>query len=118
MLCDRNPQESRISREEMLEKLGCTGKGLSLGGEGRHPEPSTKFFIRYDPNGSGVFMGRKFELIEVDGFKETIIDKGSASGFTHHSAERGYTKFSIKGEKLGNFNAYVPLVSELTASEH
>jgi hypothetical protein len=120
MLCDRNPQDSRISNEAMLEKLGCTGKGLSLGGEGRHPEPSTKFFIYFERTDAIGWMPNKFRLVEVNGFEETIIDEGKADhGFAHNfSSERPYSKLSIKGEKLGVFNAYIPLVSELTISEH
>ncbi|MBC7766692.1 hypothetical protein H7Y21_01735 [Arenimonas sp.] len=99
----------------MLEKLGCTGKDLSLGGVGEHPEPSTKFFIYHEKTDAIGWMHHKFRLVEVDGFKETIIDEGKADGFAHNfSPERPYSKFHLVGKKLGTFNAYIPLVSELT----
>lgn len=109
MLCERNHGVKTSTHDEITAKLGCS-PGLPVKPHGGMPEPSNKFFIYHGPNLSGDFYGHEFQLVEVDGFKETIIDKGTACGFTMCHESSPFTKFSISGEKLGEFRVYVPLI--------
>ncbi len=109
-MCSR--ETNRLPVTEIQKKLGNNIPNIENGRAASEELTDPKYFVYYGyPHEFGVidqsnpFYGNRFMLVEVNGLKETILDKGEADGISRHSG-RGYIKFYGRGQRTGLFSYY------------
>jgi hypothetical protein len=64
------------------------------------------FFVRFNSDGLGTnSLLSHFQLVEVNGYFERVIDEGSSSGCTIHFGDK-YVSMRVISEKIGRFEFY------------
>lgn len=104
-MCSRESQ--RLPSAAIVAKLGCSAPlPIECRESIRYLEPSIWFFVRFIPEGQvSSSKTNRFQLVEVSGYHEQIIDEGSSSGCTIHLGHK-YVSMRVVGDKIGNFEFY------------
>ena len=121
-MCNR--ETNRLPIADLQRKLGSNVPNIENGTAAGYEPIDPKYFVYYgypwefgvtergrSYEGSGFytnFYTNHFMLVEVDGFKEAILDMGRADSISDMRFQDGrhYAKFYVKGQKIGKFVFY------------
>lgn len=113
-------ETNRLPIAELHQKLGSKVPNIENGRAASEEPSDPKYFVYYGyPWEFGVtehnrgyegtgFYTNHFMLVEVDGFKETILDMGRADSISlmRFAGSRQYAKIYGHGQKIGLFAYY------------